>query len=71
MKINYVWVSFISKFDQKENERFTLQMEGEKEMSMFAEYRIVEHDDFQNRRRTNCNDDRKIIRMDSLVIQCV
>ena len=59
MKISYVWVSIISKLDQKENERITLQNEGEKQVSMSAECQNVEHDDCHNRRRTNYNDDRR------------
>ena len=61
--MNYVWVSFISKFDQKEEERITLQSEGEKEVSMSAECQNVEHDDYYYRRRTNFSDDRRTILM--------
>ena len=43
--MNYVWVSLIGKFDQKEMEQMTLQNEGEKEVSMSAECQNVEHDD--------------------------
>ena len=59
VKINYVWVSFISKLNQKENERITMQNEGEKQVSMSAECQNVGHDDYYNRRRINYNDDQK------------
>ena len=65
MKINYVWVSFISKLDQKENERITMQNEGEKQVSMSAEDRSVGHDDLDDRRRTNYNDDQKTKLLDT------
>ena len=43
--MNYVWVSFISKLDQKENERITMQNEGENKVSVSTEDRSVGHDD--------------------------
>ena len=57
--MNYIWVSFICKLDQKEKERITLQTEGEKQMSVSAGDRSFEHDDYDNRRRANCNDDQR------------
>ena len=57
--MNYIWVSFICKLDQKEKERITLQTEGEKQMSVSAEDRSFEHDDYDNRRRTNYSGGRR------------
>ena len=59
VRINYVWVSFISKLNQKENERITMQNEDEKQVSMSTADRSVEHDDYTYRRRTNYSDDQK------------
>ena len=65
MKINYVWVSFISKFHQKENERITMKNEDEKQVSMSTADRSVEHDDYHNRRRTNYIDDQSTMLLGS------
>ena len=42
-------------------------MEGEKQVSVSTEDRSVEHDDYENRRRTTYNDDRRTMQMDSRV----
>ena len=42
-----------------------MQNEGEKKVSMSAEDRSVGHDDYDNRRRTNYNDDRKTMQMNN------
>ena len=65
MKINYVGVSFISKLNQKENERITMQNEGEKQVSMSTEDRIVGHDDYLYRGRINYNDDQRTMLLGS------
>ena len=42
-----------------------MQNEGEKQVSMSTEDRSVEHDDYDNRRRTNYIDDQKTMLLGS------
>ena len=51
--------------DRKQEERITLQTEGEKQVSLSTEYRSVEHYDYLHRGCTNYSDDRRTTRLGS------